>query len=189
MRSRLVPFWIVLVIVALASCSDRGPVSPSLTPTAAPVTAAVSTVRTPVRLAGELTGVTYAEPVPSCPGPSRAQISAVTGNLSHLGLSSLTSRHCYVSFNESTGAWHFVGTATFVAANGDELHATYSGDLYGLVPPPAPGSVLNGTGTLTITGGTGRFEDASGEGTETIVVTIGAPPMPIQATFTGSIVY
>ncbi|MGE5359111.1 MAG: hypothetical protein ACM3NQ_08840 [Bacteroidales bacterium] len=124
-----------------------------------------------------------------CPGPSRAQISELTGDVSHLGLSSLTSRHCYASFDASTGAWHFVGTATFVAANGDKLHATYSGDMHGLVPPPAPGSVISGTGTMTFTGGTGRFADAAGEGTETIAVTIRTSPMPIQATFTGSIVY
>ena len=47
------------------------------------------------------------------------------------------------------------GTITFIAANGDELDATFAGTL----------NLLTGEGTATFifTGGTGRFDDASGE--------------------------
>ncbi|KAB7739387.1 hypothetical protein GA707_20350 [Nostocoides sp. F2B08] len=46
-----------------------------------------------------------------------------------------------------------------MAANGDALYMTYTGS----APFPAPGTeVIVGTTTATITGGTGRFEDATG---------------------------
>jgi hypothetical protein len=53
------------------------------------------------------------------------------------------------------------GQLVMVAANGDELHWTYSGS--GPVPN-ASGEVTFG-GVFTITGGTGRFADATGSGT------------------------
>jgi hypothetical protein len=53
------------------------------------------------------------------------------------------------------------GRLVMVAANGDELHWTYSGS--GPVPD-ASGGVAFG-GVFTITGGTGRFADATGSGT------------------------
>jgi hypothetical protein len=52
------------------------------------------------------------------------------------------------------------GRAIVVAANGDELHWTYSGTG---TPPSETGDVLI-TGTFTITGGSGRFTDATGQG-------------------------
>lgn len=48
------------------------------------------------------------------------------------------------------------GSVVLVAANGDELHFDYVGEL--------DSTTGVGTGTLLFTGGTGRFEDASGSG-------------------------
>ena len=59
------------------------------------------------------------------------------------------------------------GTFTLVAANGDELTGTFT--LNGVVPT---GEVHSLTVVLTITGGTGRFADASG----TITITFLATP-------------
>lgn len=53
-----------------------------------------------------------------------------------------------------------VNTETFTAANGDTLTIT-SQDV---AVPVAPG-VTHGTGSWTVTGGTGRFLDATGSGT------------------------
>ena len=49
------------------------------------------------------------------------------------------------------------GTFTTVAANGDELTGTYT-----LATPGAPGVAHTTTIVMTLTGGTGRFSDASG---------------------------
>ena len=49
------------------------------------------------------------------------------------------------------------GNYTFEAANGDQLFSTFTG-----LGVPAGGTMASITETLTITGGTGRFADASG---------------------------
>ena len=49
------------------------------------------------------------------------------------------------------------GSYTFAAANGDQLFSTFTG-----LGMPAGGTMASITETLTITGGTGRFADASG---------------------------
>ena len=51
------------------------------------------------------------------------------------------------------------GRLTITAANGDQLTATYEG--YGVPDPSRPGFFL-GYATATLTGGTGRFQCASG---------------------------
>lgn len=58
------------------------------------------------------------------------------------------------------------GTFTTVAANGDELTGTFT--LNGALPT---GEVHTATVVLTITGGTGRFADASGTITVPLVLT------------------
>ncbi|MFB3907326.1 MAG: hypothetical protein ACE15D_02885 [Candidatus Eisenbacteria bacterium] len=53
------------------------------------------------------------------------------------------------------------GDGTVVAANGDELYMTVAGRYYvGSLPP----TTMTITGTYTVTGGTGRFSDATGSG-------------------------
>ena len=52
----------------------------------------------------------------------------------------------------------FDGDITMVAANGDELYFHYSGVTTQIVP------IREGEGAYEITGGTGRFEGASGQG-------------------------
>ena len=51
----------------------------------------------------------------------------------------------------------FTGTSTYIAANGDRLYATVSGTSGGLQD-----GTLTSSGTVTVTGGTGRFAGASG---------------------------
>ena len=58
------------------------------------------------------------------------------------------------------------GTFTVVAANGDELTGTFA--LNGALPSGEPHSL---TVVLTVTGGTGRFADASGTITAPLVAT------------------
>jgi hypothetical protein len=62
------------------------------------------------------------------------------------------SREETILFNPATGS--LTGVITFTAANGDQLFGTVEG---GFISAGAA------TGTYTFTGGTGRFENASGE--------------------------
>jgi hypothetical protein len=80
---------------------------------------------------------------------------AAAGRLSHLGNSTVTLSHCFVS------PLCVEGSATIIAANGDELYTTYEQCIVG-----GDGSFSYVEGTYTITGGTGRFEGASGSGTQ-----------------------
>ena len=62
---------------------------------------------------------------------------------------------------------HATGAATFTAANGDTLTTTVDGQA---TPTTTPG-VLSIVEVYTITGGTGRFADATGTFTLEIIVT------------------
>jgi hypothetical protein len=57
---------------------------------------------------------------------------------------------------------YFDGVGTFTAANGDELYFATSG---AVLPSPHPDFTFEFHDTFSITGGTGRFEGASGGGT------------------------
>jgi hypothetical protein len=71
------------------------------------------------------------------------------GDATHLGR---FSREETILFNPATGT--LTGLIVFTADNGDQLSGTVEG---GFVSP------TTATGTYTFTGGTGRFENASGE--------------------------
>ena len=83
------------------------------------------------------------------------------GQASHLGRVTLTSTEI-LDLTASPGRLTVRdGQMVMVAANGDELHWRYSGG--GPLPDANGDSPI--TGTFVITGGTGRFADASGGGT------------------------
>jgi hypothetical protein len=65
------------------------------------------------------------------------------------------------------GIFPGAGSVVLVAANGDELRFDYSGLL--------DASTGIGAGSLTFTGGTGRFADASGSGTFVAHIDLSAP--------------
>jgi hypothetical protein len=100
----------------------------------------------------------------------------LTGTGSHLGRLTATYPHC-VNF----AANMFSGTATFTAANGDQL----SVDLGGSAENPACTTNCAVSFTGTITGGTGRFEGA--EGTLAGTGTVDLNASTITATLTGTI--
>ncbi len=76
---------------------------------------------------------------------------AGTGTISHLGRTTVVQSHC---FNPSTGEYT-AGVMTLTAANGDQVFTTYAGERT---------SEAQAEVQFTITGGTGRFEGASGGG-------------------------
>ena len=132
------------------------------------------------------TGVGAATFVPdaSCPLGFRT-VSEGSGTARHLGLVSVAGSHCYTPPNVTAG-----GRMTLVAANGDELHMTYTGTCDPANPPP-PGELVTCTSDNVIVDGTGRFAHASGETHWTVLVT-SAPldtPWPLTVTWDGTLSY
>ncbi len=80
---------------------------------------------------------------------------AATGNLTHLGRTEVQGAHC----STPDGAFAVGGEATLTAANGDEVSLTYTGTT--VYFSMEEGLVVQEVKYI-ITGGTGRFEGASG---------------------------
>lgn len=96
----------------------------------------------------------------STPGVLAGTVSGA-GHAAHLGKVTLTTTEV-LDFASSPGtAIVRDGRMVTVAANGDQLRWSYSGT--GSLPPDANGNIPL-SGTFVITGGTGRFSDASGSG-------------------------
>lgn len=94
--------------------------------------------------------------------------STCTGTVTHLGLSTLHTRHLP---NLETGALD-QGTFRIVAANGDEIRGTYDGQG---VYDPDRADLVHLTATFVITEGTGRFEGATGSFTVTALEVLDDP--------------
>jgi hypothetical protein len=84
--------------------------------------------------------------------PTRFLVRDGGGTATYLGR---YTEHVTMQINLATS--HSMGAATFTAANGDTLTATVDGQ----ATPASPG-VLSIVEVYTITGGTGRFEGATG---------------------------
>lgn len=109
----------------------------------------------PVPLKGTWQGSYTTTPVPPFPPQFVDVVLTATGNATQLGRFTAVFPHrVNVSTVPSTG----VGTYTFTAANGDTLLADVVG--HGMVVAPG---LLHVVEMGTISGGTGRFADASGE--------------------------
>jgi hypothetical protein len=109
-------------------------------------------------------------------------VSDGTGQLTHLGRYFMTSPHTTNVFTGET-----IGDQIFTAANGDMLTASCAG----FPQPQSDGTVVGGL-DCDITGGTGRFEGASGEYVFFLVAsprTDGGPGFATEATITGHISY
>ncbi len=83
-----------------------------------------------------------------------------TCHYSHLGLTATIADQ--IAIPQANGTLQIVNTATYTAANGDELFATFVG--VGVFESPV---LLSFSGVETYTGGTGRFADATGSATLT----------------------
>jgi hypothetical protein len=117
----------------------------------------------PRLLAGTMTGRFVFE------GPAEGPWTSVgdlTGTLRHLGLSRMFTSHLA---DPATGALN-QGTFRIVAANGDEIHGTYTG-----VAAWVSGSQVLATAVLVIKGGTGRFAGATGTITASFLETFDDP--------------
>lgn len=98
------------------------------------------------------------------------------------GVGSHIGRFEYSSVDDFSSFPVVTGTATIIAANGDEIYTSFSG----LLTPIGEG-LFSVTIENMITGGTGRFEGATGSYTSTGTANIVAGTA--NTTFTGSITY
>jgi hypothetical protein len=108
-----------------------------------------------------------------CSSDSRyLETGKITGEMTHGGRFEGTGSHCVQGF-PATGITYTDGIATLATANGDLLTLTYgSGTI-----SAAEGYRLLFESTFTVTGGTGRFAEATGGGMQHGVF-VGTPPPP-----------
>jgi hypothetical protein len=170
MRQVVRPPWLLLFIPLLASlagCADNTAQAPAA-PTAvlssvsaasagglSSGTAAAKQSTPEVPFSGVVTGEVAFDKNPLDCGAGFTAITAAKGPASHLGLTSWYSEHCLVNGSEIVGV-----VLVLTAANGDEVYGTYTGRAGGF--PPQIGGAIAVTGTIVFSGGTGRFEHASG---------------------------
>lgn len=155
--------------------------------TALAVTAAAAhTGGTDRPFAGTLLGSATFPLDESCPFTGRRTSSEGSGTASHLGRVTATLDHCTPPADVISA-----GQMTLVAANGDEVHMTYSGTCGPLPPPPVGGTITCNTENV-IVGGTGRLANATGEAQMTGLITFagfGVPVWPATFTWKGTISY
>ena len=108
-------------------------------------------------------------------GSTRLLVRDGGGNATHLGK---YTEHITMQIDLPTR--HSMGAATFTAANGDTLTATVEGQ----ATPASPG-MLSIVEIYTITGGTGRFADATGS--FTLNSTVDTATGVSSGTFSGAI--
>ncbi|AXG14701.1 hypothetical protein [Intrasporangium calvum] len=125
----------------------------------------------------------YGPPVDCPEGTSWRYGQTSTGWFSHLGRVTVTVTHCTYALE---GRFDH-GATILTAANGDQVWMSYSGtfQLDSLENPTRSDVSL----TWTISGGTGRFAGATGDGTGTAVGTISGPDGSTWGTWTGDIAY
>jgi hypothetical protein len=114
-----------------------------------------------------------------------------TGIISHLGKSAIATN---ATFTVTPTTVTNSGTSTVTAANGDQLFATFTASVPLESPVLAVGDTADSTVVFTITGGTGRFSDASGTVTvdlhQEVVSLVGATiVLNDTGTFQGRISY
>jgi hypothetical protein len=99
---------------------------------------------------------------------TRELTASATGLATHLGRFTRTE-----SITIDLFTFDFTGTLTFTAANGDLLKADVAGNL------------LSAEGTYVFTGGSGRFQNASGSAAFAVAV----DGLKFDVTFSGTILY
>lgn len=179
MRARKYLITITLSTVAGASaCGDVAAPTGDIRGVASTVTSAVQ-LPFSGRIVGALTAIPPFAPGsspqcnqnftgdPTAPGPSISLFDQATGNFSHLGRVALDALSCLDPASPSSG-----GQGTITAANGDLLFIAFENASQ---PDPADPTRLSVSGSQWVTGGTGRFQGASGTQWCTFVIVLLSP--------------
>ena len=167
-------FLLLAAAVVLVACADAAPTAPQLANTQVPIT-------TSYRAQGTI-GTT-----PRCDALGLLYVSLQgEGIESHVGRYTIQNSHC---LNPVTGEFT-AGLFHKVAANRDELFGTYVGTS-SVIQAPAPIGVFAIRGQLAFTGGSGRFDDATGSqemvGTQTSDFSQPGVPTTVELSMTGTI--
>lgn len=104
------------------------------------------------------------------------------GNAAHLGAITESGSYCVVEVL-GPGLLRLTGEGTQVAANGDTLSFTFD-EVVNLTTEP-----FTGEATFVITGGTGRFEGATGGGTFSTTGTVAGDTFSLDIEYEGTISY
>jgi hypothetical protein len=148
-----------VLLLLLAACNSGTPVGPAAEVTGSTAAGALARSQVPMKGTYEGTGI-FTEPPESCPGFQ--SVFEGVGRETHTGRYTLSHATCTVPIDATNSS--FTGEFTKTAANGDLLTGTFEGTAQ-LVEAPGPNSatgIFAITGTITFTGGTGRFEGGSG---------------------------
>ena len=154
MRTRSTHLAVLAAAALLAACAPDAPVGPS---SLAPGDAIAAAKAKPVPFRAKVSGsVTIGTGPTDCPDGTVGASATGGGTASHLGRFTIVSQTACLNADGTGGTQ---GEFVWRAANGDLLTGTFT---FTSNPPDA-----NGTVTLTslegeITGGTGRFADATG---------------------------
>ena len=159
----------------LMGCDQTSPVSPS---TSVPPTSATAAARlVPWKESYHASGTIA--PDPSCTNLQLLTVLEGGGTATHVGKYTIVNSHCV---DPATGVLSD-GSFTKTAANGDQLFGTYVGNST-VIQAPAPVGIFGVTGTLTYTGGTGRFAGTTGTATMQGTLDADFSQQPVRATST-----
>jgi hypothetical protein len=172
-------FSSALALLAIFGCGQSTPLGPAVeSPTSQPGAAPASALGTvPWKESYQAFGTITADA--SCPAPLLLVSLEGEGTATHVGNYTIVNSHCV---DPSTGALT-KGTFVKTAANGDQIFGTYIGSTT-VIQPPAPVGIFEVDGTLTFTGGTGRFAGATGTATMegSLQSDFSQPGIPTQVT-------
>src|SRR5215207_1789063 len=118
-------------------------------------------------------------PDAGCPAPQLLTTLEGGGTATHVGKYTIVNSHCV---DPATGVLTD-GSFTKTAANGDQLFGTYVGTST-VIQAPAPVGIFGVTGTLTYTGGTGRFAAITGTASMEGTLQADFSQQPVTATST-----
>lgn len=109
-----------------------------------------------------------------------------SGRATHLGKLTLVSRDCIIPMDQTFTTFSFASlpqSLILTAANGDQIFGSYSGTL------TFEGTIAAITGGYQISGGTGRFSQATGAGSIQGMEDISTTPAKGQLQLNGTILY
>jgi hypothetical protein len=157
----------LMAVAILIGCDQTSPVS---------VSSGFAEVRlVPMRESYQASGAIA--PDPTCTSPQLLTSLQGGGTATHIGKYTIVNSHCV---DPATGVLTD-GSFTKTAANGDQLFGTYVGNST-VIQPPAPVGIFAVTGTLTYTGGTGRFAGTTGTASMEGTLEADFSQQPVRAT-------
>ena len=139
----------------------------------------------PVPYFGRTEGFAYLGGIATCGTGWDKMYYLGEGTASHLGECTIRVDHCYqIQTYEGGSTENGIGVVT--AANNDEIHFTYSGTFHFNAYPP---TLITYSNQVTITGGTGRFENVQGNVVCAGIQDLTQTPNPTTVTWNGTISY